>query len=103
MIIKYNTYREQSKLCNESLKDKIVGKSTDEIVNMLNNIDIKKIYKPEEFMSRALHSDSVIGMMKAIETGKIDIHIENDLYLRWSCMHGKYNIVKKLINMLNKN
>ena len=35
MIKKFNTYREQSKLCNESLKDKIVGKSDEELKQSL--------------------------------------------------------------------
>ena len=83
MITKYNLYK-------ESLLNKISGPSEEEVWDKIKKLN------PEDMMVKSINVDLLKGVKLAINNG-IDIHIQNEAYLRHACEKGSYNVVKYLL------
>ena len=83
MIKNYNQF-------NESLRDKLVGPTEDEVIDIF----LKK--SPQELLRKSCKLGLLKGVKIAIENGA-DIHADNDSALIHSSNYGNLNIVKLLL------
>jgi hypothetical protein len=107
MITKYKLYREQSNLCNESLRDKIKGKSDEDIKKSLgitDNYISVKIWNPKNYNligdSTKLKSDRFDPVYTRISGDFTDILDFMMSYINWennpelALTHFKDSIIK---------
>jgi ankyrin repeat protein len=108
-------YKEQIEQIDESLKDKLKGKTDDEVSGLLDNllsqdqleISIENNYLngvikainngaiiDNDILSKAVMSDNINIVDFLYKKGNADIHTNSDFLLRWCASHGNLDMLK---------
>ena len=77
---------------NESLRDKLVGPTEDEIMNNLKDLS------PDKLLLKSCQIGFIKGIELALEKGA-DVHYNNEQALRWASEEGNTEIVKCLLDL----
>jgi len=76
---------------NESLRDKMTGKSRDEIMKGIINLS------PDRMLIKSIDYNFFDGVKLSVDNGA-DIHTSNNYAIEISSTRGQYNIVKYLLD-----